>query len=82
MSTKDLERVIELWPSLSDEARADVVELAEASQQPAMRPLTRYELDMLERSREDFKHGRFMNADEYYQHMQEFLRELAAKAAP
>lgn len=83
MTTKTLDRVIELWPNLSEEAREDIVEIAEAKAVgTGPRDLTPYEESMVEQSLNDFKHGRFMDNHEYHTHIDEFIRRLAAKAAP
>jgi hypothetical protein len=79
---KDLDRVVELWPSLSDEARADIVDIVEgAVGQLTMRPLTTRELMMIEKSREDFKHGRTMTGDEVGKYFDAYFKGLAEKAA-
>jgi predicted transcriptional regulator len=80
MSTKDRDRVIELWSSLSDEARGDVVEVIEqAAQQPSLRALTGYELGMIEKGMDDFKHGRTMTHEKVEKHFDAFFRTLAAR---
>ena len=75
MSTKTLDRVVELWPSLSDEAQAEIVEIVEgaAAQTAGFRDLTPHEELMIEQSIEDFKQGRVLTSEEVRQHFDDYF---------
>ena len=81
MSTTTPERIVELWPSLPEEARIRLVEWAEsavaASGQSAFTP---EELAGIRRGREDFKSGRTSSLPEYRADMDAFFDRLKAKA--
>ena len=82
MSTKALDRVVELWPGLSDEARADIVEIAEGDgEREAPLYLTDEQRRLIEQSREDFRQGRFLEFDEFKTRIDAFIENLAKKAS-
>ena len=75
------DRLIELWPSLPQEAREQIVEIAESSVAgEAELELTPEEEVLLEQAREDFRLGRTLSAKEYHAEMDLFMQELAAKS--
>ena len=58
MTTTTPQRIIELWPTLSEEARKALTDIAEsATNQPPLE-LTDEEAAALQRSQEDFTAGR------------------------
>lgn len=66
MSIQTPDRIVELWPSLSPEARERLVRIAEGSAN-ANSPLNLSEHDeqLLAQAREDFRLGRTISLDEY-----------------
>ena len=82
MSTITPDRIAELWPALSLEARRQIAAIVEADagkEKPLN--LSSEEERLLERARDDFRHGRALDADEYHAGMSAFMQRLAAKAA-
>ena len=81
MGTITPERIVELWPPLSQEARQKIAEIAEGdSSNDLPLELSDEEERMLARARDDFKHGRALDADEYHAEMSAFMQRLAAKS--
>ncbi len=81
MTTKALDRIVELWPLLPEEVQADLVtrvEAVAANVEPV--EFTPEELAGIERGREDFKHGRTLSLPEYRTDMDAFFDRLKAKA--
>ena len=74
------QRIIELWPVLSEEARRALTEIAESATSQAPLQLTRDEVAALERSRQEFKVGRALSFDEMRAATDTFLAGLRAKA--
>jgi hypothetical protein len=82
MSTITLDRIVELWPSLSPEARRQIAGIAEACAGKDMPlGLSDEEERLLVQARDDFKHGRALDADEYHAGMSAFMQRLAAQTA-
>jgi hypothetical protein len=82
MITKTPDRIVELWPHLSEAARADLITRAEAiAAQPDAFVFTPEELAGIERGRQDFKQGRTLSIPEYRADMDAFFDRLKAKAA-
>jgi hypothetical protein len=69
MITKTPDRIVELWPHLSEAARAETV------------AFTPEELAGIERGRQDFKHGRTLTADQFESNMDTFMTGLRQKAS-
>jgi hypothetical protein len=80
MTTKTPVRIVELWPDLSEAARADLLKRSEALAADAV-ALTAEELAGIERGREDFKHGRKLSAEQFDSNMDAFIDELRQKSA-
>jgi len=81
MGTITPERIVELWPPLSQEARQKIAEIAEGdSSKDVPLELSDEEERLLARARDDFKHGRALDADEYHAEMSAFMQRLAAKS--
>ena len=82
MSTISPDRIVELWPSLPEEARLKIVELAERSAATSGTvEFSADELAGIERGREDFKHGRTQSLPEYRADMDAFFNRLKAKTS-
>ncbi len=82
MPTTSPQRLIELWPSLTEEQREALVEIAETAAMPdAPFPLTPEEANALERSKEDFKAGRTRSRAEAEAATDAFLQGLRATRA-
>jgi hypothetical protein len=79
MTTTTPQRIVELWPSLSEEARRTLTEIAENATDGAPLQLTDGEAAALERSREDFKAGRALSFDEMRAATDAFLAGLRSK---
>jgi hypothetical protein len=83
MNTITPDRIVELWPNLSLEARQQISEIAESNggkDKPL--DLSQEEEKLLDRARDDFKHGRALDADEYHAEMSAFMKRLAATSTP
>jgi hypothetical protein len=80
MTTTTPQRIVELWPSLSEEARRTLTEIAERATGGIALELTDDEAAALERSREDFDAGRTLSFDEMRAATDAFLAGLRAKA--
>ena len=79
MSITTPDRLIELWPSLPQEARQQIVEIAESSvAEEGELVLTPEEEVLLEQAREDFRLGRTVGMEEFKAEMDVFMKELAA----
>jgi hypothetical protein len=83
MITKTPDRIVELWPHLSEAARADLIARAEtiAAAQPDAFVFTPEELAGIERGRQDFKHGRTLTVDQFESNMDTFMTGLRQKAS-
>jgi hypothetical protein len=67
-------------PALADEQVDALAEMVEAWAQPhAPLELKPEELAGIERSKDDFKHGRTLTDDDYQAEMDAFMKRLAAK---
>ncbi len=85
METTSAQRILELWPALSVEEQAKLVETAERmaaanADQPVTTEFTSGELQAIEAGREDFKHGRSLTADELEVRSASFIEGLRSKA--
>ena len=76
-----LDRIVELWPSLSHEARQEIVEIAErsASRELAL-ALSDREGRLLARALEDFRQGRALDADAYRSEMDAYFDRLVTQS--
>lgn len=82
MSMIDPERIAELWPALSQEARRQIAAIVEADAgKEVPLNLSREEERLLAQARDDFRHGRALDTVEYHAEMTAFMHRLAAKAA-
>jgi hypothetical protein len=83
MSTITPDRIIELWPTLSAEARQQISDIAESNAgKDVPLDLSDEEQQSLARARDDFKHGRALDADEYHAEMSAFMQRLATQSTP
>ena len=80
MTTTTPQRIVELWPSLSEEARRSLTEIAENASGHLPLELTEDEAATLDRSRQDFQAGRTLSFDEMRVATDAFLAGLRAKA--
>ena len=80
MTTTTPQRIVELWPSLSEEARRALTEIAECATGDTPLELTEVEGIALEQSREDFRAGRTLSFDEMRAATDAFLARLRSKA--
>jgi hypothetical protein len=80
MATTTPQRIVELWPSLSEDARRALTEMAEHATGGVPLELTDNEAAALERSQEDFKAGRTLSFDEMRAATDAFLAGLRSKA--
>jgi hypothetical protein len=81
MKTNTLERIVELWPSLPETARATIVDIAESASPREMElDLTPEDERLIEQSREDFRQGRTLTLEQYRTEMDTFMAELAVQA--
>ncbi len=73
--------IIELWPTLSPEKQAALLDIAEtvAASVPSQQ-LTADERGALNRSRDDFKADRVLDEDAYAGRMDAFMARLEAKS--
>jgi hypothetical protein len=82
MSTITPERIVELWPALSLEARRQIAEIVEAGAGKDMPlDLSEDEERLLAQALDDFKQGRALDAGECRAEMSAFMKRLAAQAA-
>ena len=86
MSTATPARIVELWPSLPEDARQKIVDLAESSAansgtNSGTYEFTAEELAGIERGREDFQNGRTCSLPEYRSDMDDFFKRLRAKSS-
>jgi hypothetical protein len=78
--TEAIEKIQAALPALADEQVDALAEMVQAWAEPREPlDLTPEELAGIERSREDFKHGRTLTDDEYQAEMDAFIARLAAK---
>ena len=81
MSTTTPARIVELWPSLPEDARQMIVALAESSAaNSGPYEFTAEELAGIERGREDFQNGRTSSLPEYRSDMEAFFKRLRTKS--
>jgi TRAP-type C4-dicarboxylate transport system substrate-binding protein len=81
MKTNTLERIVELWPSLPETARATIADIAESASPREMElDLTPEEERLIEQAQDDFKHGRTLTLEQYRAEMDTFMAELAVQA--
>jgi hypothetical protein len=82
--TNSPSRILELWPQLSTELRAELIETAERFAAPghAMEPteFTDEELAAIEQGQEDFRQGRTLTLDEFHARTAKFLESLRTKS--
>jgi len=77
MDTPKPERILELWPSLTEEEQASLVDTVERLTAPRrLRRLTDREIEAVERSRADFAAGRVLDDAAYEKAMREFMEGL------
>jgi hypothetical protein len=82
MSTITPDRIVELWPVLSLEARRQIAAIVEADAgKEAPLNLSSEEERLLAQAQDDFRHGRALDAGGYHAEMSVFMHGLAAKAA-
>ncbi len=82
MSLITPDRIAELWPALSSEARRRITEIVEADAgNDVPLDLSDEEERLLAQARDDFEHGRALDAEEYHAGMSAFMQRLAANAA-
>ena len=75
------DRIVELWPSLPEDARQKIVDMAESSVvNSGSYEFTTEELAGIERGREDFQNGRTSSQPEYRSDMDAFFQRLKAKS--
>ena len=74
------QRIIELWPILSEEARKALTDIAESATGRAPLELTAEEAAALQRSQEDFTAGRTLSVEEIRTATDSFLGRLRARA--
>ena len=81
MNTKTPNRIIELWPHLTEAARADLITRAEAIAANVDKfEFTLEDLAGIERGRQDFEHDRTLSLSDYRADMDAFFDRLKAKA--
>ena len=81
MTIQTPNRILELWPSLSPEKRAALLDMAEIIAAPVEpHSLTAEERAALDRSREDYNSGRVLDEDAYAARMTAFMAGLKAKS--
>lgn len=80
MSIQTPDRILELWPQLSPDKQAAVLDLIEAIATPAgPLQLGASERAAIEQSKVDFEIGRVLNEQEYEARMTGFMARLKAK---
>ena len=80
MTTTTPQRIVELWPALSEEARKALTDIAESATSRAPLELSAEEAAALERSRQDFRAGRTLSFEEMRAATDAFLAGLRGKA--
>ena len=74
-----LQRIIELWPSLPEEAQSTLSELVEgAATSPDELELTADEHAALEQSRQEFARGDVLDESQYRAAVDAFMRDMAS----
>ena len=78
MTTASAQRILDLWPTLTPEKQAELIETAERMAQAADEPIafTPEDLAGIERGRADFKHGRTLTVDEFETRSRSILEGL------
>lgn len=79
MTTATPQRIVELWPSLSEDARRALTEIAENATGQVSLELTSDEAEALDRSRKDFEAGRTLSFEDMRAATDAFLAGLRAK---
>ena len=80
MSTTTPARIVELWPSLPEDTRQKIVDLAESSAaNSGPNEFTAEELAGIARGREDFQNGRTSSLPVYRSDMDAFFKRLRTK---
>lgn len=83
MTTASAQRILDLWPTLTPEKQAELVEAAERMAAPQTpRKLTEREIAAAACSRADFADGRVLDEKAYEAEMSTFMSGLKAKATP
>ena len=81
MSTITLDRIVQLWPRLSEAERETLIEIAESiAEADSPLELSPEEELLLEQAREDFKQGRTISLDDYRAELNAFFDGLRAKS--
>ena len=80
MTTATPQRIIELWPALSDEARKALPDIAESAISQVPLELTDDEAAALRQSQEDFAARQTLSFEEARAATDAFLARLRAKA--
>ena len=76
-----LQRIIELWPSLPQEAQSTLTEFAEgAATSPDEIELTAAERAALEQSDQEFVRGDVLDESQYRAEIDAFMRDMATGA--
>ena len=74
-------RILELWPSLTEEEQASLVDTVERLTAPRrLRKLSQREIAAVAESRLDFKQGRVLDDAAYEKASQEFMDGLRQKS--
>jgi hypothetical protein len=82
MKTNALERIVELWPSLPETARATIADIAENASSGEMElDLTPDEERLIEQAQDDFKHGRTLTLEQFNAEMDTFMADQRQKAS-
>lgn len=81
MSTNTPDRIVELWPRLSEEAREKLVEIAESiAEADTPLELSASDEKLLRQAREDFKHGRTLSLDDFKADLDAFFSGMRARS--
>ena len=80
MTTTTPQRIIELWPALSEEARKALTDIAESATSQVPLELSDEEAAALRRSQEDFAARQTLSFEEARAATDAFLARLRAKA--
>lgn len=83
MTTVSAQRILDLWPTLTPEKQAELVQTAERMAAPQTpRKLKEREIAAIARSRADYAAGRVLDEKAYDGEMSTFMADLKAKATP
>jgi hypothetical protein len=75
MHTLTIDRIVELWPTLSEETKARLIEIAERCSDDEGLLLTAEEEALLEQSREDFREGRVVSLEDLREDLAAFIEK-------